>query len=349
MAPSPRRSLLAALAGDAEVENLLGDEAHIQAILTFEQGLADAEATAGLISPTAAAAVGAAVAHFTPDWANLAAGMARDGVVVPALLDQLRGQIGPEHRAALHLGATSQDAIDTALMLQLAGVIDVFEARLAALDAALEALVQRSGTKPLMAHTRMQRALPFTVADKVRTWAEPLARHRQALEAMRRGLLVIQLGGPVGDRASFMDKGDEIARHLATRLDLGLAEPWHSSRDPLGAFGALLSLISGTLGKFGSDVTLMAQSEVHDIALAGGGGSSAMAHKSNPVKAEVLVSLARWNAGLLGTLHQAMVHENERSGAAWTLEWLTLPHMLIATGASLRIAVDLVADISFAA
>jgi 3-carboxy-cis,cis-muconate cycloisomerase len=86
------------------------------------------------------------------------------------------------------------------------------------------------------------------------------------------------------------------------------------------------------------DVTLLAQNEVGAVRLAGGGGSSAMAHKSNPVNAEVLVALARYNAGLVGTLNQAMVHENERSGAAWTLEWLTLPPMLVATGASLRLA-----------
>jgi 3-carboxy-cis,cis-muconate cycloisomerase len=174
-----------------------------------------------------------------------------------------------------------------------------------------------------------------------------MRRHLRALEAMRPNLLVVQLGGPVGDRKTFAGKGERIARHIARRLDLGLAEPWHVARDPLVAFGSLLSLIAGSLGKFGADVTLLAQSEIGAITLAGGGGSSAMPHKSNPVKAEVLVSLARHIAGLAGTLHQAMVHENERSGAAWTLEWLTLPQCAINAAASLRLANALAGDISF--
>jgi 3-carboxy-cis,cis-muconate cycloisomerase len=150
-----------------------------------------------------------------------------------------------------------------------------------------------------------------------------------------------------GDRASFEGKGDAVALGLAQRLDLGIAEPWHSARDPIVAFGSLLSLVSGSLGKFGADVALLAQNEIGAITVAGGGGSSAMAHKSNPVNAEVLVALARHNAGLVGTLHQALVHENERSGAAWTLEWLTLPQILVTTGASLRLALMLAGQISF--
>ena len=105
--------------------------------------------------------------------------------------------------------------------------------------------------------------------------------------------------------------------------------------------GNLLALISGSMGKIGADIALLAQNEVAAVRLEGGGGSSAMAHKSNPVNAEVLVALARANAGLAGTLQQAMVHEYERSGAAWTLEWLTLPQMVVNTGASLRLGLAL--------
>ncbi len=339
--PAPKRPLLSALLGDAEVEALLGDEAQLAALLAFERALAEAEADAGLIGSAAAAAIGSGIATFVPDWDDLARGLAQDGVVVPALLRQVRGAIGEPHGPSLHHGATSQDAIDTALVLQLAKIIPVFLARLTALQSSLKAISDASGASPLMAHTRMQAALPFTVADKLRTWTEPLDRHRAGLAAMRRSLLVIQLGGPVGDRASFGGRGDEVARRLAQRLDLGLAEPWHSTRDPIVAFGSLLSLITGALGKFGADVALMAQSEVASITIEGGGGSSAMPHKSNPVKAEMLVTLARHNAGLVGSLHQALVHENERSGSAWALEWLVLPQMLIATAASLRLALEL--------
>lgn len=339
--------LLSALTGDDEIENLLSDAAQLGAMLAFETALAEAEADAGLVSAEAGAALVAGIGQFMPDWDALRAGLAQDGVVVPALVKQLRAAVGEPHGKSVHMGATSQDVIDTALMLQLAKIIPVFLERLTGLGKALTTLSDAHGSKKLMAHTRMQQALPFTVAEKLKTWSEPLERHRMALSAIRRNLLVVQLGGPIGDRSSFDGKGEAVARGLARRLDLGIAESWHSTRDPIVAFGSMLALVTGSLGKFGADVALMAQNEVAEIKLAGGGGSSAMVHKSNPVNAEVLVALARHNAGLAGTLHQAMVHENERSGAAWTLEWLTLPPMLIATGASLRLANALVGQISF--
>ncbi|MEX1181165.1 MAG: 3-carboxy-cis,cis-muconate cycloisomerase [Cucumibacter sp.] len=343
----PRRSLLSALVGDDEVEALLSDTAQLHGLLAFERALAEAEAASGLISESAATAIAATIDRFQPDWDDLARGLAQDGVVVPALIRQLRDAIGEPHGSAVHHGATSQDAIDTALVLQLARIIPVYLDRIAMLRAALGTLNDKSGRVPLMAHTRMQAALSFTGAEKIKTWVEPLGRHREALAGIRRQLLVVQLGGPVGDRSSFGGRGDAVARGLAKTLDLGVAEPWHSTRDPIVAFGSLLSLLTGSLGKFGADVALLAQTEVAAIELADGGGSSAMAHKSNPVNAELLVALARYNAGLVGSLHQALVHENERSGSAWTLEWMTLPAMLVATAAALRLAIKLAGQIKF--
>jgi 3-carboxy-cis,cis-muconate cycloisomerase len=245
------------------------------------------------------------------------------------------------------LGATSQDAIDTGLILRLATAISMTEQRLVALETALASLAERDGAQSMMAHTRMQRALPMPVAKKIAGWTAPLVRARHTLGGLRRRLLVIQLGGPVGTRAELGDKADLVAKRLAERLDLGLAEPWHAERDPIAEFGALLSLITGGLGKFGADVALLSQNEVGSISIEGGGRSSAMAHKSNPINAELLVTLARCNAGLLGILHQALVHEYERSGSAWTLEWIVLPQMVVATGAGLRIATTLTRQISF--
>jgi 3-carboxy-cis,cis-muconate cycloisomerase len=335
-------SLLAALVGDAEIEALLSDDAQLAAMLAVERALAESSAETGWISEAAAATIAAAIAAFAPDWRGLAAGMARDGVVVPALVAQLRAGVAEPHRGALHKDATSQDIVDTALMLQLARVFDRLEARLDALLRRLDDLDERYGDHKLLAHTRMQAALPTTWRDKLRSWREPLQRQLRALVAMRPGLLVIQLGGPVGDRASFGGHGDAIARGLARRLDLGLAPPWHAARDPIAACGSQFALVTGVLGKFGADIALLAQTEVGAVRIDGGGSSSAMAHKSNPVAAEVLVALARHNAGLAGTLQQAVVHEYERSGAAWTLEWLTLPRMAVNAGASLRLASRLV-------
>lgn len=341
-------ALLSTLTGDPEIEELLSDKAQLAAMLAFERALAEASADCGFVSSEAAGAIAAATENFEPDWPALSAGMALDGVVVPALVRQLKGHLAEEYRPALHKGATSQDVIDTTLMLNLVKVFGVYEARLAALLAELEALAEAHGGTPLMAHTRMQVALPTTWGAKLASWGEPLQRHLRALTGMRRSLLVIQLGGPVGDRGSFEGFGDVIAAGMAKRLDLGLATPWQAQRDPIAALGNLLALIAGSLGKIGMDVALLAQNEVAAVTLAGGGGSSAMAHKSNPVNAEVLVALARQVAGLSGTLNQATVHENERSGAAWTLEWLTLPVMLVSTGASLRLAQKLVEQIRIA-
>ncbi len=341
--------LLQALVGDEEVGALFSNEAEISALLRVEAALAEAEAQTGLISHEAARRIAESCGAFQADWAGLAAGLAQDGVIVPAFVKQLRTAVGEAHAKAVHLGATSQDIIDTALMLRLKSVVEIFGHRLDALLHALRALKDRDGATPLMAHTRMQQALPFTAADKIDTWIQPLERHGQALDALMPRLLAVQLGGPVGTRAELKGHGDAVAEAMARILGLNSVPSWQSQRDRIGELAAFLSLLSGTLGKIGQDVALMAQNEVGEVRLATGGGSSAMPHKSNPVPAEVLVALARFNAGLLGTLHQALIHENERSGAAWTLEWMVLPQMVVATAAGLRSAQALVSAMSLSA
>ena len=340
-------SLLSALVGDAEIEALFTDPADLDAMLQTEAALAAAQADIGLIAVEAATRICDVCQTFKADEAELAAGVARDGVVVPALIKQLRVAVGQIHGPAVHRGATSQDIIDTSLILRLKQAIAVFEERLDTLVTSLSALSDRDGANKLMAHTRMQVALPFTVADKIGTWAMPLLRDRTRLVALKPRLLVVQLGGPVGTRGELGSSAAAIARGMAQRLGLADAPAWHSQRDGLAEFGAWLSLVSGALGKIGQDVALLAQNEVGAVRLASGGASSAMAHKSNPVGAEVLVALARFNAGLLGTLHQSLVHENERSGAAWTLEWMVLPPMVVTTGAGLRTALQLIDGLNF--
>jgi 3-carboxy-cis,cis-muconate cycloisomerase len=340
-------TLLDALVGDDEIGGFFTKEAELFAMLQVEEALAVAEANVGLIDNEALRHVAEACRTFRPDWERLAQGLAQDGVVIPEFVKQLRAALGEPHAKAVHLGATSQDVIDTGLVLRLKGVVGVYLRRLDGLLQAFHALKARDGAVRLMAHTRMQQALPFTAADKIDTWLQPLERHKEALETLAPRLLAIQLGGPVGTRAELKGHGDAVADLMADRLGLAYAPQWHSQRDRIGEFGSWLSLLSGTLGKIGQDVALMAQNEVGEVRLATGGGSSAMPHKSNPVPAEVLVTLARLNAGLLGTLHQALVHESERSGAAWTLEWLVLPQMAVAAGAGLRMAQGLVGKLTF--
>lgn len=337
-----RSLVLRTLAGDGEIETALSDEAEIAAMLDFEAALAAAEAEAGLVPQQAAEAIEAACRSIAIEPDALAPGIEKDGVIGPAFVATLRKAVGPDHGRWLHFGATSQDLTDTALVLRLRDVIAILGRRLDALLGALRRLHDEAAATPLMAHTRMQRALPFTGGDKLDTWIRPLEHLREKLVSVRVELLVIQFGGPIGTRAGLNGLGDRVAEDLAARLGLAPAPVWHSARQRIVEFGDWLSLLSGTLGKIGIDVALMAQNEVGTAVIAGGGASSAMPHKSNPVAAELLVALARFNAGLCGTLHQALVHENERSGAAWTLEWLVLPQMAVTTGAALCHALGLV-------
>lgn len=342
-------ALLHALAGDDTIESFFSEDVEIEAMIAFETALAVAEAENGVIPPEAAVAIEAACHGFRPSPEALRAGMEKDGVVGPSFVALLRQAVGEPHGKWLHFGATSQDVADTGLTLRLKPVVAELDARLAAMIDTLQRLKSAKGDVALMAQTRMQRALPFHAGDKIDTWLRPLERDRARLDEIRPRLLVVQFGGPVGTRSGLGGKGDRIADGLAGKLGLGASPAWHTARDNIVEFGGWLSLVSGTLGKIGADVALMAQNEIAAVRIAGGGSSSAMPHKSNPVSAEILVALARFNAGLAGTLHQALVHENERSGAAWTLEWLVLPQMAITTGAALRHAGQLIETIRFVA
>lgn len=340
--------ILSGLLGDAELAGFFSTETELDAMLRFEATLAEAEGAEGVIPPDAAKAIAAALTSVPLHHAALREATHRDGVVVPELVRQLRDAVGEKHGAYVHVGATSQDVIDTGLALRLAGILPILDARLAALVTALDALDARDGGIETMGHTRMQAAIPVAASRKILSWRDPLARHRERLAAVRADVEILHFGGAVGTLEKLDDKGEAVGRRLAASLGLAhVPRPRHNERDGIVALASWLSLVTGSLGKMGQDVALLAQSEVGEVKLAGGGGSSAMPHKSNPVGAEVLVTLARFNATLLSGMHQALVHENERSGAAWTLEWMLLPQMILATGVSLRAAAALVGAMTF--
>jgi 3-carboxy-cis,cis-muconate cycloisomerase len=273
---------------------------------------------------------------------------AADGVIVPELVRQLRAALPPDVRDFVHFGATSQDAIDTSLAMRLKHLGEALASRIDLLVTQLDALEARDGAIQTMAHTRMQAAIPVTASRKILSWRDPLMRDRARLTAAIEGVALLHFGGAAGTLEKLGPKSAAVAARMAAQLGLAVpARPRHNERDGIVAFASWLSLVSGTLGKFGQDVALLAQTEVAEIKLATGGGSSAMPHKVNPVGAEVLVTLARFNATLLSGMHQSMVHEGERSGAAWTLEWMLLPQMAMATAAALRTACSLVPAISF--
>lgn len=332
---------LSGLLGDSEVGAYFSVEADVRAMLAFEAGLAKAEATHGVVPAEAAERIGAICSEFAPDILSLRTATARDGVVVADLVRQLRDAVGGDFAKSVHVGATSQDVIDTSLMLRLKAVALVFSMRLSAVVDLFDQLDRSFGSDALMGRTRMQAAIPITVSDRLRAWSAPLQAYIDRLTEQR---FPLQFGGAAGTLEKLGDKAAEVRADLAQELGLAHEQQWQSQREPVADFANLLSLISGSLGKFGQDIALLAQAG-EEIELAGGGGSSAMAHKQNPVAAEALVALARFNATQLAGIHQSLVHEQERSGAAWTLEWLILPQMVMATAASLRLAQELAANI----
>lgn len=339
---------LGGLLGDADLAPFFSVEADVRAMLAFEIALAKAQGGARVIPGEAAETIAAALAGFSPDVEALRLGVGRDGVVVPDLVRQLREAVASDAAAFVHFGATSQDVVDTSLALRLKPVLEILDARVAAVSTALQALDERDGAIEVMAHTRMQAAIPVPASRKIRSWRDPLARHRERLEEVATDIAILHFGGAAGTLEKLGDKADEVTRQLADLLDLKPVErARHSERDFVAALASWLSLVTGSLGKMGQDIALAAQSELAEIRLSGGGGSSAMPHKVNPVGAETLVTLARFNATLVAGMHQSLVHENERSGAAWTLEWMLLPQMVMACGVSLRIAEALVAQVSF--
>jgi len=341
-------ALLRGLLGDEEAAHCFSVDAEIATMVRFEIALAEAEAEEGVIPSEAAEAIASTLSAASFDMDALRLGTARDGVVVPEFVRQLRAHVGEPHGASVHFGATSQDVIDTGLARRLVELLSILAGRIDGLVERLVELEERQGAVETMAHTRMQAALPVPAARKIRSWREPLVRHRDRMTALENDIAILHFGGAVGSLDKLGDKGVGVSRRLAAKLGLRqMVRARHTERDGQAMLANWLSMVTGSLGKMGQDIALLAQTEVGEIKLAAGGGSSAMPHKVNPVGAEVLVALARFNATLVSAMHQSLIHEGERSGAAWTLEWMILPQMAVATAAALRTAGDLIEGMEF--
>ena len=331
------------LLGDDEMQAIWSADRQLQHMLTFEAAWTRALAAAGTIDALRAETLAPLIEAFEPDFEDLRAGTAKDGLPIPALVRQLKAALGD---LGVHTGSTSQDVIDTALVFAMRDTLDVGEARLNRLMSALDNLQGTYGQSPLMGRTRMQAATKITVGDRIAAWASPLPAHVERIDQMRNRVLTVPVGGASGDRAAFRAQNTTIVAALEETLALPVADKaWHTGRDGVVEFASNLSLITGSLGKIGQDLCLMAQQGIDEVKIAGGGGSSAMPHKQNPILAELLVTLARFNATQVSGMHHAMVHEQERSGAAWALEWMILPQMTMATGRALTACTDVVGAI----
>jgi 3-carboxy-cis,cis-muconate cycloisomerase len=261
------------------------------------------------------------------------------------LVQELRKQAGPDAAPFVHWGATTQDILDTACVLQLRSAIKLLRARLGEIARHLSAQAERHRATVLAGRTHGQQALPITFGLKVASWLAPLVRDVERLEEIVPRLLVVQFGGAAGTLAALGDKGLRVAKELGKELNLAVpVMPWHAQRDSFVEFAGWLSLVTGSLGKMAQDMILLAQTEVGEAgesAEAGRGGSSTMPQKSNPIMSELILAAARTNASLLSNMHHAQIQEHERATHGWQMEWLTLPQMILLTGGALKHALYL--------
>lgn len=333
-----------------DMREVFCDQGRVQAMLDFEAALARAEASAGLIPLSAAASIAAACQAGHYDFSALGEAIATAGNSAIPLVKALGKQIAANDAEAeryVHLGATSQDVMDTGLVLQLRRALALIESDLAQLGETLATQALRFVATPLAGRTWLQHATPVTLGMKIAGWLGAVTRSRQRLQELKPRLLVLQFGGASGTLAALGEQAMPIAEALAGELQLTLPDqPWHTQRDRLVEFGAVLGLIAGSLGKLGRDISLLMQTEageVFELSAPGKGGSSTMPHKRNPVGAAVLIGAATRVPGLLSTLFSAMPQEHERSLGLWHAEWETLPEICCLVSGSLKQAL-LVAD-----
>ena len=343
MTQRPGNQLFDAYFTARNMREVFCDQGRVQAMLDFEAALARAEARVGLIPSAAVAPIAAACNAGLYDFAALGEAIATAGNSAIPLVKALGKQIAATSAEAeryVHLGATSQDVMDSGLVLQLRQALVLIEDDLAQLADSLAVQAQRHAATPLAGRTWLQHATPVTLGMKIAGWLGAVTRSRQRLRELKPRLLVLQFGGASGTLAALGEQALPIAEALAEELQLTLPEqPWHTQRDRVVEFGAVLGLIAGSLGKFGRDISLLMQTEAAEVfepSAPGKGGSSTMPHKRNPVGAAVLIGAATRVPGLVSTLFSAMPQEHERSLGLWHAEWETLPEICCLVSGSLQ-------------
>ena len=338
MAVSPLSSgIYGGLYADAELGQLFSDSAEIRAMLLFEGALATVQGNLAIIPADAAAVIHRGALDIVLDPKSLRDGTAEAGIPVPALVERFRRDLpDPAVRQWVHFGATTQDVMDTSLVLRLRRVLEIYDARLEALIATLADLAEVHRETVMAARTRHQVATPTTLGARIAAWGMPLIRHRKRLAELRPRLLVVSCAGASGTMAAMQGRGSEVMEGVAKALDLAPSPvPWHTSRDNIVELAGVAGMVAGGLGKMGIDLLAQMQTEVAELRAGPSGGSSTMPHKRNPVGPETLVQMARFAGPLVGALQGALIHGAERDATAWGQEWLGLPQLLSATGAML--------------
>jgi 3-carboxy-cis,cis-muconate cycloisomerase len=315
----------------------ISDPAWFDALLDVEAALARAAAATGLVPTTAADAVTAACAEPAGlDLATVVARTADAGNPVPPLVRVLQAAVGERNAVAVHVGATSQDVLDTAMVLVARRAVAAIRSDLGAAAGAAARLAGAHRDDVVMGRTLLQQALPTTFGLKAAGWVAGLDGALDRLAAVDASLPV-QYGGAVGTLAAAGGSGIDLRAALAAELGLATTPiAWHTVRLPIADLAGALGATAGVLGTVAVDVVLMAQTEVAEVSEGGEsrGGSSAMPHKRNPVAAISARACARRAPGLVATLFAAMEQEHERAAGAWHSEWPTLTDLLSTVGSA---------------
>jgi 3-carboxy-cis,cis-muconate cycloisomerase len=336
--------LLAPGWADSAAASATSDHAYLRALLDAEAALTRAQATLGLAPVEAATAVTEA-ASGAFDAPSLAERARAGGNPVIPLVAELTKAVGDEYGPYVHRGATSQDIMDTATMLVAARTLDLVLADLGRTEQALARLAAEHRDTAMPGRTLTQHAVPTTFGLKAAGWRALVLDARDRTTAVRDSLPA-QLGGAAGTLAAFGAYGasDPTGLPAAYARELGLRAPdlpWHTLRTPVADLAGCLAFTAGALGKLAVDVLTLSRTEIAEVAESSGGGSSAMPHKSNPVRSTLIASAARRAPQLAATLYGSLAAEDERPAGAWHAEWEPLRDLLRLVGGAARDAVEL--------
>jgi 3-carboxy-cis,cis-muconate cycloisomerase len=332
--------IFGALYGTAAMHAVFDDRALLQRMLDVEAALARVQARLGIIPAASAEAITAAAQVDRLSLEEIGASTRIVGYPVVALVKALGRAAGGEAGRHVHWGATTQDILDTALVLQIRQGLDLVEAELAVTGRALAAAARRHRGDVMAGRTHLQHALPITFGYKCAVWLAPLLDHLERLRAIRPRVFRVQFGGAVGTLASLgAEKGRAVTVALAAELGLVAPDaPWHVSRDGLAEVACLLGLICGSLAKIATDVILLMQTEIAEVFEpheAGRGGSSTMPHKRNPIASEYVLATARGVHALVPLMLGAMAQDHERATGPWQSEMLALPQIFVLAAGAL--------------
>jgi 3-carboxy-cis,cis-muconate cycloisomerase len=324
----------------AAMRTVFSDETRLQRMLDVEAALARAQAKLGLIPAAAAEEITVKATLERFDLAAIRRGTELAGYPIVPLVRALSEACEGDAGRYVHWGATTQDIVDSGLVLQIRDALSLIEAELSAILRRLALMAQQFRDTPMAGRTHLQHALPITFGFKCAVWLSAVQRHRRRLEALRGEVLVVQFGGAVGTLASLGEDGIRVLSALAEELDLAVPPiAWHVARDNLAEMACFLGLLTGSLGKIATDVALLMQIEIGEVAephSEGRGGSSTMPQKRNPIASEFILAAAKNVRQQVPVMLDAMLQDHERATGPWHAEWIALPQAFALSAGALH-------------